>query len=332
MSSVGKRVFVGLASVLGVGAVLWGGFGLNYWIALKDDSHVVTGAVAVRSGSEAYVAVSGYAVRISESGDRGHRRTRTSFFPRLTTYRLSDGAPVARRQYSELFPRFSYVDTVVRALTATPGRLWVMSSDRATALHAVDPVTLADVIDHHALEARVPALAAGLHMARGSSESAVNVVRGELVFRVNSGAWLSLDPAAVTARTLAPDGRDTEETRRAEPARSNPAVERAVANRPEWLEPEVVAVSDVDGVADPGVSYVVTRSSLDGDTARVRVTRWNTTGPTPVAAWTQSLDAVAPACCQRLVWRHQGAAVLWYDHWLIALDDATGATRWVRRL
>jgi hypothetical protein len=221
---------------------------------------------------------------------------------------------------------------VVRALGASAGRVWVLSSDRAVALHAVDPVTLANVIDRTALAARVPALASGVHLEVGASDSPVTVVRGELVFRTNSGARLALDPAAVTAHALAAEGHHTEEVVRAGSPRGNHAVERAVAGRAEWLEPVVVPVSDVDGAPDPGVSYVVTHSSLDREFDRIRVTRWDTTGPTPVAGWTRALDAVPPACCQRHVWRHEGAAVLWYEDHLIALDDATGAPRWIRRL
>lgn len=331
MSGV-KKVLIVLAVLAVFAAIPLSGVGLDHWTAWKGESRAITGAVATRRGGEAYVTVSGRSERVWETRDRGHRSTHTTPFPRLTTYRLSDGAPVARRQYSELFPRLSYVDTVAYALAPSAGRVWVVSTDRAVGLHAVDPVTLADVVDRTALASRVPALASGLFMGSGTTRSPVAVVRGALVFRANSGAWLSLDPAAMTARSLEPDGRETDEATHAEGPRGNPAVERAVAHRPEWLEPEVVPVSDVDGVPDAGVSYVVTQSSLDREAARIRVTRWDTTGPAPVAGWTRSLDAVPPQCCHRQVWRHQGAAVLWYEDWLVALDDATGATRWVRRL
>ena len=331
MSGVKKvLVVVGVCTVFA--AIPLFGVGIDRWTATKAESYAVTGAVAVRRGGEAYVTVSGYAERVSETNNRGQRRTQTSAFPRLTTYRVSDGAPVARRQYSELFPRLTYVDTTVHALAASADRVWVLSSDRGVALHAVDPVTLADVIDRGALAARLPALASGVFMEAGASQSSVTLVGRELVFRANSGAWLALDPATVSARALAADGHDAEEVVRAGSPRGNLAVERAVANRTEWLEPVVVPVSDADGAPDAGVSYVVTRSSLDREAARVRVTRWDTTGPTPVAGWTRALDTVPPECCQRHVWRHQGAAVLWYEHWLLALDDATGAPRWIRRL
>lgn len=331
MSGV-KKALIAFAVVSLFAAMALSSTGIDYWTAWKDESRTVTGAVAVRRGAEAYVVVSGHSERVSETSDRGHRRTRTSAFPRLTTYRLSDGAPVARRQYSEVFPRLSYVDTVVRTVAPAPDRVWVLSSDRATALHAVDPVTLADVIDRGTLAARVPALASGIYMVPGSSEPAVTLVGGEMMLRVNSGAWVSLEPAAMTARVVDTGAREVEEVTRAGSPRGNRAVERAVEGRPEWLEPVVVPVSSLDGAPDPAVSYVVTQSSLDRDAARIRVTRWDTTGPAPVAGWTRTLDAVPPQCCQRQVWRHEGAAVLWYENWLVALDDATGAPRWVRRL
>lgn len=97
MSGVKKAFLVGGLLAL-FAAIPLSGVGIDYWTSTKNESRAVTGAVAVRRGREAYVTVSGHAERVSERNDHGHRRTQTSAFPRLTTYRLSDGALVARHQ------------------------------------------------------------------------------------------------------------------------------------------------------------------------------------------------------------------------------------------
>ncbi|HMV66102.1 MAG TPA: hypothetical protein PKA64_04585, partial [Myxococcota bacterium] len=93
-----------------------------------------------------------------------------------------------------------------------------------------------------------------------------------------------------------------------------------------------VATLDVDGHPDPDVSYVISQTSLDRERAGLRVTRWDTTGAEPREGWTIDLPDARPDCCAARVWRADGVAVLWYERWLAALDDATGAVRWVRRL
>ncbi|HMV67700.1 MAG TPA: hypothetical protein PKA64_12700, partial [Myxococcota bacterium] len=215
MSNLGDVAWRVAAAVLVLGLPIGGiltGPGYNGWIASRGESYEVTGAAIARSGDDLYVVVSGYAQRVSQRTDKGHGVTTTDF-PRLTSWRVSDGEPVARRPYAPVYVRWSYVDTVVRALTTAAGRVWVVSTEPETGLHAVDPVTLTDVIDRAALEAIAPALRAGLHVE--PSESPVLFDGRELLLRVESGSWLAVDPTDGAARDLGVEGREWTELQRA---------------------------------------------------------------------------------------------------------------------
>lgn len=223
------------------------------------------------------------------------------------------------------------MDTAVSALAASQGKVWVMSTEKDVSLHAVNPVTLTDELDHAAIVARAPALAAGIHVDPGE-DLPVAVLGHELLFRLESGAWTALDPATLQTRDLGFSGAEADELRRQGGPRGNPAVEALVQARPSSIDPRVVPVFDPDGNPDPGASYVVSQTTLDRDAAEVKLTRWDPTGTTPVEGWTTTFGGVHPECCDFRAWRTDGTVVLWYEDWLIAVDDATGATRWKRRL
>lgn len=329
--ALARRVLIVLLVVgLPVGGVAtW--LGTSAWTAWRADGEQVTGAVAVRRDGEVYITVSGNSEKTTERSDK-KRSVSTTDYPRLTSYRARDGERVATRQYAPVYFRFEYVDTVVRALAGEGGRVWVMSTEPAVGLHAVDPVSLADAIDQRALVDRVPALAPGVFIERGASASPVAVSGRELFFRLTSGPFLALDPAKLAVRDLSPEGDELDEIARAGAPRGPAALEKHVEGLRDVLEPVVVPVYDVGGDVDPAVGFVVSQSSLDRQTAKVRVTRWDAGATPPAPGWTTTLDDVRPDCCQRVVWRADGLALLWYERWLVAFDDATGAVRWQRRL
>lgn len=316
-------LFAGAIGIcLGIGALS------DLYAANRGVSDDVTGVVAARSGADAFIVVSGASERVTSRSSSGTVRTRS--FPRLTSYRLRDGEAVARRHYQQVAFRTFSEDTAVWALLAESGRVFVVSTERDVGLHAVDPATLEDVVTAEAITASAPALADGLHV-EGVYDAPVAVHDGDLLYRVDSGAWLALRPDTLAERRL-PDGERFDDAVRAGPPPGDPVVEALVEDRPEWLEPEVIAVRTLDGNQDGAASFVVTRTSLNDDVARLRVTRFATASGTPVEGWTTTLDDVPPTCCDGLVWRGESLAVLWYEEWLVAFDDASGEVRWKHRL
>lgn len=325
-----RILIVGFVLAFPVGGLL-SGPGYDGWVAWRGESDEVTGATAVEHEGELYLVVSGFSERTTQRSGKQHGVSTTDF-PRLTSWRASDGEQVAMRQYAPVYLRWTYVDTVVRALASGPGRAWVVSTERAVGLHAVHPLTLEDVMDQAALTARVPALAAGLHVAPAGNESPVLFDGRELLLQVESGPWLAIDPVEATGRDLGVEGKEWSELQRAGDLRGDPAIEARAQGKPGRLEPEVVAVLDAGGRPDRTASYVLTQTILDRQTAGVHVTRWDTSGPEPRETWTAEIPGVHPDCCQRRVWRWGGLAVVWNERWLAGLDDATGSVRWVRRL
>lgn len=327
-SSAPSPLILGLIGLVVICVVTWGVL-RGPWTAWYGESEEITGAVAVHRDGELYITVSGHAELLSSRG--GNRGVRSDDYPRLTTWRASDGEQVARRQYAPVFFRFSYVDTVVRALTAGDGQVWVVSTDRTQSLHAVDPVTLADTLDHEALVGRLPALKPGLFMDNVGAESPVLLYKSDLVFRLTSGPWMALDPLQVAAREVGPEVV-YDVTHPGRPPGSEVVDKLVRHQRSDLLEPVVLPVYDAHGVEDVSVSYVVTQTSLERETAGVRITRFDLDGGAPVEGWVATPPDVHPACCQWKVWRTGGAAIVWYEDWLIALDDTSGAVRWMRRL
>jgi len=325
---------IAILIVLLFGAMIAYGPYLDWSTATEGESAAVTGVVPVRRGRDLYFVVSGHSSRTSEESSGNNRRhTVVTDYPRLTSRSGRDGHELAMRQYAPII-RFEYVDTSIHALLAESGRVWVVSSERAVGLHAVDPVSLADVVPTTALRARIPLLAAGLFIEPGMNARPV-VARGtELFLRLNSGEMLALDPKASSVRELGQLGEhedDVDDAAGPEPE-GNRVVDALVRGRRHTLEPRVAPVFDVDGAPDAAAAYVITQTSLDRNAARVTVTRWDTSTETPTEGWHTTISEIAPDCCSLRAWRYDGLVVLWYEKWLIALDDTTGARRWVQRL
>lgn len=313
-----------------LGIAIW--LGTTYWASERAESEAVTGAVPVLRDGVVHVVVSGHSEKTTQRGDK-RGSVSTTAYPHLTSYRATDGERVARRHYAPVFLRFEYVDTVVRALLAGAGKAWIVSTAPAGSLHAVHPATLADELDWAGLVSRFPVLGPGLFIERGSSSSPVLVGGRELLFRLNSGPFQALAPETLELRALPAEGEALEDITRAGDPRGAPELEKRVEGLPEYLEPVVPVVRDLDGRVDTTTGYVVSQTSLDRERAGIRVTRWDLSRGADAASkgWETTLD-VAPDCCQRVVWRFDGLALLWYEQWLIAFDDATGAVRWQRRL
>lgn len=329
-----RRAWLGVILLLCLPFLMVGTWlGTTYWAAERAESEAVTGVVPVLRDGTVFVVVSGHSEKTTQRGDK-RGSVSTTDYPRLTSYRAADGEQLARRQYAPVFLRFEYVDTVIRALLAVGGQVWILSTDPAVGLHAVAPATLADELDAGGLLARYPALQPGIHMEPGTTESPVAVGGRELMFRLNSGPYMALDPERPALRTLSVDGAELDELHRAGSPRGSQVLEKAVEARHDALEPAVPPVYDLAGHLDAKVGFVLSQTSLDREQAHLVVSRWTLPGETdaPVKGWETSLDAVSPECCDRVVWRFDGLALLWYGHSLVALDDATGAVRWQRRL
>lgn len=220
------------------------------------------------------------------------------------------------------------MDTQERTLVATGGKVWTTASDKERPLFAVHPATLVDEVDFAGLNYRIPALSAGVYLEPGG-EPPVAFADGALLMRLNSGPVLAMDPATLATR----DGSlDTlEDAQRAGTPRGDRRLEALVETRPDLLEPRIAPVFNLDGTPDPSVGFVVTQTSLDMEQAGVRVSRW-ALGETPAEGWTTPVPDVTPTCCNVQAWRADGLAIVWYEEWLLAFDDASGALRWKRRL
>lgn len=321
-------LFVLAIPVAGVSFWLWG----CYSAAWTAESEEITALVFFEEGGAWYAAASGHSE--STSRDSKTNQTRTSRYPHVSTYRLSDGERIARRQYSPVYFRFSYVDEVVRVLGATGGRLWVVGTDPEHWLHALGPLDLQEVLSWQALVEKTPALSPGLHTV-GSESPVWRRGPGEpLMFRLDSGAVMSLDLTTLVASPAEAGLELQEELDRSGGPRGDRRVEKAVEGLADVLEPAVAWTVGAPSAKDaPGVSYVVHQSGLDRDKAHILVSRWDVGDDgVPVKRWTTPVPDVRPDCCNRHALRAAEQAVLWYESWLVAFDDATGTLAWTRRL
>ncbi|GMV43991.1 MAG: hypothetical protein AMXMBFR64_57070 [Myxococcales bacterium] len=311
--------------------------GVAFWLytgysaAWTSESKDITAVVFFEHEGAWYAAASGHSESTSE--DSKTRQTRTSRYPHLSTYRLTDGERVARRQYAPVYFRFSYVDDVVRALGAADGRLWAVSTDPEESLHALRPLDLEDAIPWTGLVEKAPALASGLFTKdgelpvwRGSSED-------PFLLRLDSGAVVSLDLHTLAVKPAEGGLEVREGLNRSGGPRGDQRVEKAVEGRGDALEAQVAwTIGASHEAGAPGVSYVVHQSGLDREKAHILVSRWDVGKDGPTKRWTTPVPEVKPDCCNRQALRAGGQAVLWYEHWLIALDDETGKLAWTRRL
>jgi hypothetical protein len=305
------------------------GNGSAAWL---DDSTEVTSVVFFEQDGAWYAAVAGH----SESSTRDSKTnaTRTSRYPHVSTYRLADGERVARRQYAPVYFRFDYVDDVVRVLGARDGKLWVVSTDPEESLHAVSAPSLEESLPWADLAARLPELSSGVFTKDGERPVWSRTPDGPFLFRLVSGPVMELDPAKLAVKA-APDGLDV---RHAEEAAGGPygdrRVEKVVEAQADMLEAEVAYTIGASIEPDaPGVSYVIHQSGLDREAAHIFVSRWDVgKDGKPVRRWVTEVPDVRPDCCNRRAVRTAGQAVLWYERWLIALDDESGRLAWAKHL
>ena len=324
--------------LLVVGLVL-GGFAcliaynlfVDPWVAWWGESDTVTGVVATQQGGEVYLTVSGHSERTYRR-DSKTTSVSTNRFPRLTTWRASDGERVAVRQYSPVLMRFSYVEHSIWALSAAEDQVWVMSGQEEVSLHRVDPVTLEDRLDWAGLVGRAPLLEPGVYIERAASRSPVVLARQKLRTRLLSGAYVALDPASLVVEKLTGDEFSLSDELEPDRPYDDPVYKVLGSIKKDLLEPRVALAYDLQGRPDPAVGYLISQTSLDRDKSAVRITRWDTSTTPPTQGWTATLKDVHPECCEAKAWRVGGTTLLWYEHWLVALDDATGVTRWHHRI
>jgi hypothetical protein len=308
-----------------------GGIFRPLWATYMAESDEVFGAVAVASGKEVLIVVSGYSK--TSSNAKGGRVSSTPY-PRLTSYRASDGERVATRLFAPMYFRWSYVDEDLFALAPGQGQVWVASTDEAS-LQRVDPRSLKTGLSWANLAARQPLLQSGLYHD-GGSESPVRMADGDLIFRLKSGEWVSLDPSTASARALRGGEEAWDDAPRDGQMEGIKALRDSVKERSGALDPRVVPVTDLAGKLDNKTGLVISQRSLDRDSSPIDVARWDMKGGRVRGGgeqvWSTGLEELRPSCCRNHAWRTGGLFIVWMDEWLFALDEDKGQLRWLRRI